>query len=297
MLVKQSFRVAGQNGDWQGGGARPSWSFSLIFMRIAVIVIVIVVVVVVGCLRLMSVWRRGFVSPPLSPDPGWLSRLLGLSFCRGGGGLWHLRSLGRLQLCGGLLLLAERRNVCARLNFRDMIVDAVVVISLAIIVVITVVMRFRRSVLVVRMHMCLLVFVPFVMWVIMIVDMFVLHMSARMFMLTIYYLGVVVVMSCMCARSWTGSSGLLGALCGILLRVWMVGGRLVVWMSVPVAISGGCMRVMPFLHIHQVEVSHVVMAQLLVLSVYQLHFPKTQAEQQTLKSLEVELVLLAVAAE
>lgn len=160
-------------------------------------------------------------------------------------------------------------------------------------------MRFRRSVLVVRMHMCLLVFVLFVMCVIMTVDMalFVLHMSARMFMLTIYYLGVVVVMSCMCARSWTGSSGLLGALCGILLRVWMVGGRLVVWMSVPVVISGGCMRVMPFLHIHQVEVSHVVMAQLLVLSVYQLHFPKTQAEQQTLKSLEVELVLLAVAAE
>lgn len=57
------------------------------------------------------------------------------------------------------------------------------------------------------------------------------------------------------------------------------------------------MRVKPLQHIHQVKVSYMVMAQLLVLHIYHLHFTQTQAIQQTLKSLEIQPVLLAVALE
>lgn len=41
------------------------------------------------------------------------------------------------------------------------------------------------------------------------------------------------------------------------------------------------------LHVKHVEVSYVVMAQILMIRTYHLHFTQTQAEQQTLKALEI----------
>lgn len=47
------------------------------------------------------------------------------------------------------------------------------------------------------------------------------------------------------------------------------------------------MCVKPLLHIQQVEVSYVVVAQIFVIHINHLHFAQTQAKQQTLKALEI----------
>lgn len=57
------------------------------------------------------------------------------------------------------------------------------------------------------------------------------------------------------------------------------------------------MCVKAFLHIKQVEVSYVVMAQILMIHTDHLYFTETQAKQQTLKSLEIEPSFLTVAPE
>lgn len=168
-----------------------------------------------------------------------------------------MRDLGRLRLGRGLLFLAEWRNVCAWLHFGDMIV---VMVTVVVIAVVMITMRLRGQVLV-RVHLCLLMFVLFVMCVIMGMGMImcVLHMPTRMFMVTTLCFGVIMimfcimpmivvmivvmtvvmimVMSCRCTSSWTGSSGVLGASCRNLLCVWMVGARLVVWMTMPVTVT------------------------------------------------------------
>lgn len=43
--------------------------------------------------------------------------------------------------------------------------------------------------------------------------------------------------------------------------------------------------------------SYVIMTQILVIHIYHLHFAQTQAVQQTLKSLEIQPALLAIALE
>lgn len=53
----------------------------------------------------------------------------------------------------------------------------------------------------------------------------------------------------------------------------------------------------PLLHVEHVEVSDVVVAQVLVIHTDHLHLAQTQAEQQTLESLEIQPVFLAVAPE
>lgn len=106
-----------------------------------------------------------------------------------------------------------------------------------------------------------------------------------------------VVVALLRSAAGTGSGGVLGTDGGVRL----VGAGLVVRMAVPVTLAGllvgGRVRVKPLLHVHQVEVGHVVVAQLLVVHVDHLDFAQAQAEQQALEALEVQPVLLAVAAE
>lgn len=51
---------------------------------------------------------------------------------------------------------------------------------------------------------------------------------------------------------------------------------------------------MSLLHIKQVKVGYMVMAQILMFYAYHLHLAQAQAQQQTLKALEVQTVLLAI---
>lgn len=53
----------------------------------------------------------------------------------------------------------------------------------------------------------------------------------------------------------------------------------------------------PLLNVQQVEVSYVVVAQIVMIHTQHLHLAQTQTEQQALEALEVEPVLLAVAPE
>lgn len=53
----------------------------------------------------------------------------------------------------------------------------------------------------------------------------------------------------------------------------------------------------PFLHVQQVKMGYMVMTQILMIHTYQLNFPQTQAAEETLKSLEVQTILLSVAPE
>lgn len=159
--------------------------------------------------------RSCSVPPSLSSDPEWFS------FCGGRRGRGLLRDQGRLQLERWLLFPVDGGNVCACLHFMDIIVFVITV------VVITV--RLSRQVLVVR----LLMFVLFVMCIIMI--MCVLHMSIIMSMIVVVIMFVV--MTCRCTSSWTGSSSLLGAPCGLLFCVCMVGVGLVVWMTMAMPVT------------------------------------------------------------
>lgn len=182
-------------------------------MTVTVIITVFGLMVMV--IRQRCERRSCSVLPSLSSDPGFFTRLLGLTFCGGRRGRGLLRDQGRLQLERWLLFPVDGGNVFACLHFMDIIVFVITV------VVITV--RLSRQVLVVR----LLMFVLFVMCIIMI--MCVLHISIIMSMF--------VVMTCRCTSSWTGSSSLLGAPCGLLFCVCMVGVRLVVWMTMAMAVT------------------------------------------------------------
>lgn len=52
-----------------------------------------------------------------------------------------------------------------------------------------------------------------------------------------------------------------------------------------------------FLHIQHVEVGYVVVTEVFVLHLHQLHFTQAQAQEQALKTLEIQAVLLTVTPE
>lgn len=251
----------------QSGSGKAFWCFSFMFMRMAVIVNMTVFRLMFMVIR-QRCERSCSVSSSLSSDSAGLSLLLEPTLCGGRRGWWLLRDSGWLQLGRGLLVWVDGRNACDCLHSMDMtvfvitlfkitmlvitmlmisvvvttvsvitmLVISVVVTTVSVITVVVIIVRLSRWVLTVRVNLYLLMFVLFVMCVIMI--MCVLHMSIRMFMVTILYFGLimifcvmtmlvvmVMVMSCRCTSSWTGNRSLV-AWCGSCFFVWM----LVVWM-------------------------------------------------------------------
>lgn len=85
----------------------------------------------------------------------------------------------------------------------------------------------------------------------------------------------------------------------------MLGMMVVMTMTVTVSMAvtlnmiiiGGRMRVKSFLHIQHVEVGYVIMTKIFMVHLHQLHFTKTQAQEQALKTLEIQAVLLTVTPE
>lgn len=64
---------------------------------------------------------------------------------------------------------------------------------------------------------------------------------------------------------------------------------------VVVAVVGGRVRMLPFLHLQQVQVGDVVV--LVMLELHHLHFAQAQAQQQVLEAAEAEPVVLAIVVE
>lgn len=125
----------------------------------------------------------------------------------------------------------------------------------------------------------------------------VLHVRAVVVLLAVSVSAVVVVvvLSEVVTRCRTGGGALLAAGRGNLVLVRGMSAGVAV--LVVVRLLAGRVRVVALLDLDHVQVSHVVVAQVLVVRVHQLDDPQAEVGQKILEALEVQQALVAVAAE